>query len=205
MKRGFHVLLILFAGMLILSCGEDQKSYTEMLKDQEKAMKRLFDQEGLVVLKNMPSDYKFEANEYVKLEDDIYRDIYIQIVDTGDGRRAIQGRSHILCRFTANRFMLDTTQYQSRYSNYGPNSNGTSPVEFIHIRSEYPGSVIPQASTTSYQSVLEGFMSVGIQAGLDYVGNKGKVRLIIPFRKGSEYDQTNGHPVHFEDLQYNIE
>ncbi|MDR2968709.1 MAG: DUF4827 domain-containing protein [Tannerellaceae bacterium] len=200
MKRCFNVLLILFAGMLILSCGEDGKSYTEMLKDQEKATDRLINSEELVILKNMPSDYNFEANEYVKLNDDKYRDIYIHIVDTGNGTRAILGKSHILCRFTANRFMTDTTLYQSRFSNYGPHSNGTSPIEFIYGST----SVIPLPSTTDYQSILEGFMSEGMQAGLEYVGHNGRVRLIVPFRKGSSYDQENGYAVHFEELRYQI-
>lgn len=197
MKRGFNVLLIFFAGMLILSCGKDQKSYTEILEAEKKAIRQLIDREGLEILKNMPSDYKFESNEYVKIDDDIY----IQIVDTGDGTRATRYKTHVLCRFTANRFMVDTTLYQSRYSNFGPNSNGTSPIEFIYGSV----SVISQSSTTNHQSVLEGFMSEGIQAGLEYVGNRGKVRLIIPFKKGSTYDQENGFPVHFEDLEYKIE
>ncbi|MDF9830714.1 DUF4827 family protein [Parabacteroides sp. PF5-6] len=195
MKRGFNVLLILFVGMVILSCNKT-KSYTDMLKAEGKAIDRLIDQEGLEILKRMPSDYKFKENEYVKLDNDVY----LQIVDTGDGTRATQYSSHILCRFTANRFMLDTATYQNRYSNFGPNSNGTAPIEFIYGYT----TVIPQSSTTDYQSVLEGFMSEGLQAGLEYVGNKGRVRLIVPFKRGSSYDQQYGYAVHFEDLEYKI-
>ncbi len=196
MKRGFNVLLILFAGMVILSCG-NMKSYTEMLEDEKKAISRLIDREGLEILKNMPSDYKFAPNEYVKLDNDVY----LQIVDTGDGTRATQYSTRILCRFTANRFMMDSTTYQTRFSNFGPNSNGTSPVEFLYGSV----SVIAQSSSTDYQDALEGFMSEGMQAGLEYVGNKGKVRLIVPFKVGSSYDQQNGYPVHFENLEYKIE
>lgn len=195
MKRGFNVLLILFVGMVILSCN-NTKSYTDMLKAEGKAINRLIDQEGLDILKRMPSDNKFDFHEYVKLDNDVY----LQIVDTGNGTRATEYSSHILCRFTANRFMLDTTTYQNRYSNFGPNSNGTSPIEFIYGYT----TVIQQSSTTDYQSVLEGFMSEGIQIGLQYVGDRGRVRLIVPFKRGSSYDQQQGYPVHFEELEYKI-
>lgn len=196
MKRGFNALLIGFVCMVVISCGKDQKSYTDMLNEEKKAIDKLIDREELEILKKMPANYKFAHNEYVKLDSDVY----IQVVDTGDGTRAKQYSSHIFCRFTANRFMLDSTSYQNRYSNYGPHSNGTGPIEFVYGQN----TVISQSSTTDYQTVLEGFMSEGIQAGLEYVGNKGKVRLIVPFKHGSSYDQQQGYAVHFEELEYKI-
>lgn len=196
MKKGFNVLLIMFVGMIALSCNKNA-SYTDMLKAEKKAIRRLIDQEDLEILKDFPANNKFNSNQYVKLDNDVY----IQIVDTGDGTRATQFTTKILCRFTANRFMIDSTQYVHRWSSYGPHSNGTSPIEFIYGYT----TVIQQSTSTEFQAIMEAFMSEGLQAGLEYVGNKGKVRLIVPFKRGGSTDQTNGWPVHFEDLEYKFE
>lgn len=198
MKKGFNVLLILFVGVMILSC-KSNASYTDMLKAEKKAINKLIDEKDLEILKDFPADNKFAYNQYVKLDNDIY----IQIVDTGNGRRATQYKTRILSRFTANRFMLDSTEYGStRWSNYGPNSNnGEYPIEFIYGYN----TAISQSFTSLFQSALEGFLSEGFQTGLAYVGDRGKVRLIVPFKRGGETDQQNGWPVHFEDLEYKFE
>jgi len=196
MKKGFNVLLILFVGVMIMACSKS-KSYTDMLNAEKKAINRLIDREDLEIIKKIPADSKFEYNQYVKLDNDVY----LQIVDTGDGRRAVEYSTRVFCRFTANRIMIDSTTYVHRWSNFGPHSNGTSPVEFTygHI------TAIPSTSASTHQADLEAFMSEGIQAGLKYVGNKGQVRLIVPFKIGSTVDNSNGWPVHFEDLQYSFD
>lgn len=196
MKKGFNVLLILFVGLMIISCS-NSRSYTDMLNAEKKAINRLIDRENLEILKDMPANYKFQSNQYVKLDNDVY----IQIVDTGNGTRATKYSTHILCRFTVNRFMEDSTINMYYFSNYGPNSNGTSPVEFIYGQM----SVIAQPATDRLQAALEGFMSEGLQTGLEYVGNRGKVRMIVPFKRGGEYDQQQGYAVHFEELEYKFD
>ncbi len=194
MKKGFNILLILCAGLMVMSCGNKTKSYTDMLKAQNKAIDRLFDANGFVEIKDFPKDSKFKDNEFYKMSNDVY----IQVVDTGNGNRAIQYSTIIMARFTAHRFTLDSTQYRTRYSNYGEGSNGTSPVEFVYGYT----TVRAQAATTENQSAMESFMSEGLQVGLQYVGENGKVKLIVPFKRGSSTDNDNGLPVYFEEMQY---
>ena len=49
MKRGFYILLIMCTAIMVVSC-DKTKSYTDMLKAQEKAIDRLRADSGLVFL-----------------------------------------------------------------------------------------------------------------------------------------------------------
>ena len=55
MKKGFCILMILCAALMVVSC-DKTKSYTEHLKDERKAIDRLIDHEGFKILKHYPSD-----------------------------------------------------------------------------------------------------------------------------------------------------
>ncbi|MDL2255765.1 DUF4827 domain-containing protein [Parabacteroides sp. OttesenSCG-928-K15] len=193
MKKGFNILLMMCAVLFIISCS-GQKSFTDMLNAEKKAIKDLIADNDFVILKDYPKDGKFASNEFYKREDDIY----IQVVDSGNGERA-EFRQTILARFTANRFSLDSTEYQTRLSNY--NVGGTYPVEFFYGYT----TVNSQKAPSSYQSALESLMSEGMTVGLEYVGNGGKVKMIIPFKRGSEYDMNYGYPVFFEILEYKFD
>lgn len=94
MKRGFYILMILCAALMVVSC-DKTKSYTEHLKDERKAIERLIDREGFKVLKNYPSDGVFKENEFVKLENDVY----LNVIDSGNGNRAVLGQTKAFCRF----------------------------------------------------------------------------------------------------------
>jgi len=159
-----------------------------MLKDERKAIERLIDENNFEIIKNYPSDGVFKENEFIKLSNEVY----LNVIDSGNGERAELYKTNILCRHTAYRILLDSTSYSYMGSNYGPNSNGTHPVEFKYGMST--------ATADSY-----GFFSEGLQTGLQYVGNKGKVKLIVPFKRGASYDMTNGNPVYFEIIEYKFE
>ena len=45
MKKGFNILLILCAALVAISCSKT-KSYTDMLKDEKKAIERFIDDKG---------------------------------------------------------------------------------------------------------------------------------------------------------------
>ena len=50
MKKGFNILLILCAALVAISCSKT-KSYTDMLKDEKKAINRLIDENDFEILK----------------------------------------------------------------------------------------------------------------------------------------------------------
>ena len=53
MKRGFYILLIMCTAIMVVSC-DKTKSYTDMLKAQEKAIDRLRADSGLVYGNEQP-------------------------------------------------------------------------------------------------------------------------------------------------------
>ena len=58
MKRGFYILLIMCTAIMVVSC-DKTKSYTDMLKAQEKAIDRLRADSGLVFLEEFPTDVRY--------------------------------------------------------------------------------------------------------------------------------------------------
>lgn len=190
MKKGFNILLILSVAWVALACNKT-KSYTDMLKDERKAIDRLIDSEGLEILKHYPADGVFKENQFVKLPNDVY----LNVIDSGNGKRAKLYETSIFTRFRANVLLMDTSMYDPIFTNYGPNSNGTLPVEFKYGYNT-------ATSTTGSGSELAIFLSDGLQAGLQYVGDSSKVKLIVPFKRGSEFQNNNGFPVFFEVLEY---
>lgn len=194
MKKGFYILFGMCMVLLAVSCSNSGKSYTDRLKEEKRAINRLIDSEGFEILKSFPADYKFKPNQFVKLDNDVY----INVIDSGNGQRATLYSTEIFSRFTAHRFSLDSTIYRTEWSNYGPNSNGTFPVEFTYGNTTANTGDI----TTSERSALEALVSEGMQIGLEYVGHGGKVKLIVPFKRGSSEDQGSYLPVYFEILEY---
>ena len=74
MKRGFYILLIMCTAIMVVSC-DKTKSYTDMLKAQEKAIDRLRADSGLVFLEEFPTDSIFKENEFVELDNGVYLNI----------------------------------------------------------------------------------------------------------------------------------
>ena len=59
MKKGFNILLILCAALVAISCSKT-KSYTDMLKDEKKAIERLIDANDFEILDDFPKDSIFK-------------------------------------------------------------------------------------------------------------------------------------------------
>ncbi len=191
MKRGFNILLILCAALVMLSCSNSRKSYTEMLKDQRKAIDKLIDQENMEILTSYPMDSVFGENQFVKLSNGVY----MNVIDPGNGRRAVFQKTDVLTRFTASYFMTDTFTI----SNYGPHSNGMEPVAFKY---GYYTASNTGYTFTEKEAYLNSLMSEGLQTPLEYVGDRAKVKLIVPFQKGNTTDQGNGDPVYYRIVEY---
>ncbi len=195
MKKGFYFVLILCAACLMGSCSKT-RSYTDMLKDEEKAIDRLIDSLGIEVLKDFPDDSIFAENQFVKMDNGVY----MNIIDRGEGRATLYS-TRIMYRCNAYYF-LNYFQLCIN-SNYGPNSNGTVP---------YPANgaqtvpfIYGEGTTNNQADPKYIYVSEGIQTPLQYVGHRGRVKLIVPFDKGNYYDQGEGYPVYYEVLEYLFE
>ncbi|MBP3517269.1 MAG: DUF4827 family protein [Parabacteroides sp.] len=188
MKKGFYILLIVFTALMAVSC-DKTKSYTDMLKAQEKAINRLRADSGLVFLDEFPADSVFKENEFVELDNGVY----LNIIKKGDSKRAAVGQG-IQSRFIANLFMEESSMGTTVIDLLGPHSNGTFPVEF---RYGYFTTMNPD-----YTYSWDMFISEGLGAGLPYVGDGGEVKLIVPFKLLSSDFQSTGTPVYFEKVRY---
>ncbi|MDD2953767.1 MAG: DUF4827 domain-containing protein [Parabacteroides sp.] len=187
MKKGFNILLILCAALVAISCSKT-KSYTDMLKDEKKAIQRFVDDQGFDILDDFPADSVFKENQFVKLENGVY----LNIIEKGSSERAVQYKTKMLYRCKLHYIMDKDTLV---YENYGPHSNGTSPIPFTY--GDYSAS---NPYDPSYQWVSE-----GLQTPLQYVGDRAKVKLIVPFKRGSYSNQSSGQPVYYEILEYIFE
>ncbi len=175
MKRSFNLLLIFAVVACVLSCNKT-KSYTEYLKDERKAIDRLFDKNGFVKVKNFSEALK--ENHFIQLENGVY----LNVIDSGNGVRPV-ARQTILFRFKANFFMTDTLIFDYF-------SGSVQPLEF-----SYGNSV----GNDQY------FSSTGVASIMDYLGDSAVVKLIVPFTVGSSYQGNNYEPVYFERLRYTFQ
>ncbi|CAK7021039.1 MAG: hypothetical protein PARBB_01378 [Parabacteroides distasonis] len=194
MKKGFNILLILCAALVAISCSKT-KSYTDMLKDEKKAIERLIDENDFEILDDFPKDSIFKENQFVKLENGVY----LNIIDKGSDQRAVQYKTKILYRCNMRFFMNADTVI----GNYGPHSNGTLPYPSNGINS-VPFTYGEYSSSSMYE-LSYSFVSEGIQEPLKYVGDRAKVKIIVPFKRGTYYDQSKGLPVYYEILEYIFE
>ena len=175
MKKGFNILLILCTALVAISCSKT-KSYTDMLKDEIEAIERFIDDKGLEILDDFPADSVFNENQFVLLDNGVY----LNIIDKGSDQRAVQYKTKMLYRCKMSYFMDSTIV---AIENYGPHSNSkNSPYD------------------PSYYYVSE-----GMQEPLKYVGDRAKVKMIVPFKRGAYNDQSNGQPVYYEILEYIFE
>lgn len=192
MKRGFYILTILCAALMVVSC-DKTKSYTERLKDERKAIERLLDNEGIEVLRDYPSNGVFGENQFVKLDNDVY----LNVIDSGNGNRATLGKTKIFCRFEAQDFLsTDTLTMLVNNLTYGAGYMGY-PTEFVFGYNVYSG------ESRSYGP--DEFVGEGLATALYHVGEGAEVKLIVPFKRMGNFFQSSYTPVYFSKVKYTFE
>lgn len=192
MKRGFNILLVIFAALLVVSC-DKTKSYTDMLKAERKAIDRLIDSEGIEVLDDYPANGVFKSNQFVKLDNDVY----LNVIDSGNGQRAELGKTKILGRFIAKTFLKDSVRlavdnYSAEYNSYWG-----FPVEFVF------GYNVSTAKRTGYTP--DYLVGEGLATALNYVGDSSYVKMIVPFKHFTGDLNSSGEPIYFNKVKYIFE
>lgn len=191
MKRGFYFLMILCVALIATSCNKT-KSYTEYLKAERKAIDRLIEREGIKVIKDYPSDGVFKENEFVKLENDVY----MNVIDSGNGERATYGKTRVFCRFTAHGVLNgDSLLVDNLSSEY--NGVWGFPTEFIF------GATTSSSEYVDY--VPDFFVGEGLNTPLYHVGNGATVRLIVPFKRMGTTFQSSYRPIYFSKVKYTFQ
>lgn len=185
MKKSFSILMmIVTAVILVSSCGESQRTYTEMLKDERKMISRLMDSLNIVVIKDYPADGVFADNEFFLTSSGLY----INVVDSGNGNRAVAGSTMIICRFNFD--------YMSAVNKTFENVDGFA-NDFLPLMFRYGSDYTEGDLTTLYCQ--------GIVEPLSLVGDSAIVKLIVPFKIGGQAQQTGGDPIYYKKLRYVFE
>lgn len=185
MKRSFVFLMVISMVMIAISCNKT-KTYTEMLKANDKAISRFIDEEGLEILSDFPADTVFKPNQFVKLKSGAY----LNIINRGNSERAVLNKTIIYARFEVRGLIPPDTATVNTLDN--PDD-------------AYATFTYGDYSSFSSGSIEYSYISEAVGAPLEYVGNGGRVKLIVPFKIGSQMDQSGGNPRYYSDLKYTFE
>ena len=188
MKLRIGILMIIF-GVSFCSCGKKLKSFTEYKKEEKEAIDGLIAKEGFEILNKYPSNGVFGEKQFVLLDNGCY----LNVIDSGNGNRAVSGKTHVLMRCS---YIGISKRDSSIISIF---SNGFSPIEFVYGK-------MCEAKFRASQNVLSDgywFLSLGIESALDYVGENAIVRMIIPFNNGQDTDYSCGIGSAFQDENNN--
>ena len=186
--------LMMTAVLLITSCDKTQ-SYADMLKAEEKAIERLMDEEDIVVLKEYPADGVFKENEFYQMDNDVY----INVIDSGNGNRIGTKRQNVNSRFVVRFFKSDTLELDGFASS-------RLPVTFSYQKyteDYYIGGY--DQNDTNVDAVMSSFICEGLASGLQHVGDSAVVKLIVPFKVGPSSFQSSGEPLYFPKVRYTFE
>jgi hypothetical protein len=189
MKTKICVLIFLTGIVLASSCSK-QRSYSDMIKDQKRAIDKLIGQEGLEILKKYPSDSVFGEKQFVLLDNGVY----LNVVDSGNGNRPVAGKTTILVRCSAR------SLFEGDSSSISLFPNGYDPMEFIYGSAD----VVISRYAQSYYSPYYFCLSTGLESALGYVGENSIVKLIVPFDEGSTYQTANsyGVPLYYDKVKF---
>ena len=177
MRKNIIIILLSIAAISFFASCNKNRTYAQRLGDEKKAIELFIDQNDINVLKEYPKDSVFKANDFYF---DTTTGVYYNVVDSGNGRRIMQGDQFYI-RFKGLKYISssDTSTY----------SNIPSPSQ-------------PEILTYGNQDT---YSSAGWVAPLKNVGHLGKVKLIIPFNMGFSSDQQAYKTAYYEELSYRFE
>lgn len=186
--------LMMTAVLLITSCDKTQ-SYADMLKAEEKAIERLMDEEDIVVLKEYPADGVFKENEFYQMDNDVY----INVIDSGNGNRIGTKRQNVNSRFVVRFFKSDTLELDGFASSRLPVTFSYQKYTEDYYIWRY------DQNDTNVDAVMSSFICEGLASGLQHVGDSAVVKLIVPFKVGPSSFQSSGEPLYFPKVRYTFE
>ena len=201
MKKGFYILVLtgcIVQLIVVFACSKNYKTYEELKTDEKKIISRILDSKNIEVLYTYPTDGKFGENQFVELN----TGIYLNVVDSGNGNRAIPNVTTVLVRASGEVYDRDSTYTFNTFAN---SSNNMS----FRFGNAY--SVVSQYSLNIYSDYYRLF-GMGLEHILNYVGDSAVVRLIIPgyseisgYPGGSTFQTANNneyYPIYYDRVRY---
>lgn len=222
MKRVFGFLPLVVAGMLLCSCGSEDKTYGEQ-KEQERKVVQSFVNRDVVMMMgkdtllnlgkiNVITEEQFEKqdsttdlskNEFVLFSN---LGIYMQIVREGTGKRIGKGENRrLICRFWEYNIMGDSLQLTNRIPSYATRpeylniSNNSGNISGSFDLTMATGSLM--YNTYGDSNVPDGwlksleYLRVGAQTDETRIA---KVRLIVPHTAGHSHAIAGVYPCFYE-------
>lgn len=188
MKKGLGLICFIIGLCVVFAACSSSETYADKLKNERKNISRFINEHDIVVLNSYPASGVFKENEFFR---DPVTGVYINVIDSGNGNRAsVAKRSEVNVRFWD--AMTLPAAESDTISNNIP---GRQPFSFTYgITATY---------SSSNSNLLEYYyLSAGITAPLQYVGENARVRLIVPFASGSSFQLTAFKPIYYTQLQY---
>ena len=168
-------LISLFTFGILSSCNKN-KTYAQNLDDEKKRIERFINENDIKVLREYPKDRAFAEKEFFF---DNTSGIYYNVIDSGNGRRIKVG-DDIYIRFNGLKYIYnkDTLIYS--------NINQLQPEILVY------------GNSSTYSSVAW-------VAPLKNIGDRGRVKMIVPFKMGMSSDIQTYKTAYYELIDYRFE
>lgn len=188
MRKVLGLICFIIGLCVAFAACSSSETYADKLKNERKNISRFINEHNIVVLNQYPASGVFEENEYFR---DPLTGVYINVIDSGNGNRvSVSKRSEVNVRFDG-AMTLPTNESDTTTNNLP----GSQPISFTYgITATYSNSNV--GSFDYY------YLSTGITAPLQYVGENARVRLIVPFASGSNYQLAAFRAMYYTQLQY---
>ena len=208
----FFFGIILSLSLLIQSC-DDTETYAEKLDKEKEYIQNFINSNGIQVISesNFDPRVKMAPNEYVLFSSD---GVYMHIDSLGTeptfyyildsiSKKQNDARLVILTRFLEYNIQVGDTSLTNFYTN-------SSPEQFYYAKSNTSsssnsntyGKFFYDSSTTSSDYSMQKYYGTSVPGRwlkpLQYVGNGGRVKIIVPSKMGQSYAQTNVLPFFYE-------
>lgn len=190
MNKLAQLLFVFLASVVLLSSCDDSKSYADLLKEEDKAVKAFLADK--IVYNEIPADSVFITLQDVNndtLQVPYYRldtdgNVYMQVLETGDMNNRFEKGNEVAIRFL--RYDL-----KALMNGDNPTPDGNSnPADYVTIR--FGETTLP--STTQYGS--------GLQYPMYFLGNECHVNLLIRAKAGFTSEMAAVMPFLY-DVKYN--
>lgn len=187
-------LATIFLASLFISCDKNRLSYVDIIKREKRQIADFVSKNNFKITSEPAEGQASPENEFFEVKDGIY----LRIVNRGDmEKKLISGKTIVLTRFKMERFAQEE---KSIYDNISPTKSGTYPCNFVYVKE---GREILVSSTVSH-SPYNNYLAPAMNFVLPYVGDGGKVQMIVSFKYGPGVAeiQQNGEPVFYELVEF---
>lgn len=191
----YFILLTTLLSIFCVACSKSE-TYADKLKKQNKLIRSFLDKNNIKVLDSYPENGVFAENEFYK---DPATGIYVHVVDSGNGERAVKKKTTVYMRYWDTYFLRADTIL---LNNNDP-KNDVLPMSLTFGETN----TYLNSKTSLKEDYNEYyFKSQACALPLEYVGNHAIVSLLIPFDVGSYYQQYSAYePVYIGRLSYTFE